>query len=163
MTQSPSLPAARAPQLLVNSSSTLQSLHISISLTFRGACCTVRRSHGNLLVTQSSSSSQNGQPSSSSPREGTAVVHQSCQHPGQKTTVWPAAPSLNSLSPRAASGGCGWRILTYSHPSVSMGIGSRTSVDTKICRAQVPYIKGCCAVRPLYPGYHIHGSNPSDL
>lgn len=115
----------------------------------------MRRSHGNLLVTQSSSSSQNGQPSSSSPGEATAVVHQSCQHPGQRTTVWLAAPSLNSLSRRAASGGCSWRILTYSHPSISVGIGSRTPVDTKICRAQVPYIKGCCVVHPLY------GSNPS--
>ena len=48
-------------------------LHIS---NFQGSlCCTVRRSHGNLLVTQSSSSSQNGPPSSSSAGEAPAVVH----------------------------------------------------------------------------------------
>lgn len=56
----------RAPWLPVNTSSAPAVASYLHSSNFkRGLCSTGRRSHGNLLATQNSHSSQNGQPSSS--------------------------------------------------------------------------------------------------
>ena len=160
MTQSPSLPTARAPQLLVNTSSTPQSLHISTSLTLRGVFA-----------------AQLGVPMATSWRHKTALppimgsllpcllekAQQLC--PTEPSAPWtedhsPASsPFPNSPSPRAASGGCSWpTVLTYI-PQEPWGL----PVDTKICRAQVPYIKWHSTVGPLYPGFHIRGFNLSNL
>lgn len=64
-------PAAAAQYFI---DSTIAS-YLHISNFKESLCCTPRRSHGNLLATQNSSSSQNGQPSRPSPVEATAVVH----------------------------------------------------------------------------------------
>lgn len=103
----------RAPQLLVNTSSTPTiASYLCISNFKLFFLCTARCSHGNLLARQNSHASQNGQPSSPSLGAATAVVPHGALSTMDRGPLSAGGSFLTCLALGLCSPECSWTSLS---------------------------------------------------